>query len=228
MTHRFISVVGMLALLMVANGIAAPGPPQIPSTWSFRAECIEACSCALFCPCYWNKAPDKDLCQFNIAARVKQGHYGDTRLDGLKFWMTGDFGADFSDGETKVVQFAFEPSATHEQVDALLAILSEIYPFHWRRIVGIQRTSIEWKKENLQARAERGDGKGKIMMTFVKGNDGKTPVVINNLTYFGAKKNYGFYLARANHHAKVGADSFTFDGVTGFYIEVESSGAVDQ
>ena len=221
MIYRFILGVGVLSLF-----IAVSAQSQTP-TWSFKAEHIEACSCDLFCPCYFSPIPDKEFCKFNIAIRVKQGQYGDTKLDGLKLWMSGDFGGNFENNETNMVQFAFEPSATHEQVDGLLVILSYIYPFHWKRIVGTERTTIEWKKENDKAHAKRGDGKGEVTLTFVKGSDGKTPVVVNNLTYFGAKKNDGFNLARAKHSAKVGSSPFVFESSNGFYIEVESSGNVE-
>ena len=163
-----------------------------------------------------------------MAIRIKQGRYGDIKLDGLKLWMSGDFGDDLADGEGDVVQFAFERSATHEQVDGVLDILSTIYPVNWKRIIGVERTTIEWRKDNDKAYAKRGDGKGEIEMKFVRGSDKKTPVVINNLAYFAAKKNYGFDLARAKHNGKVGEDSFTFDNSNGFYIEVESSGVIEQ
>ena len=161
-----------------------------------------------------------------MAYKVSEGHYGETKLDGLKFWISGDLGDDFGDGETEMVQFAFEPEATQEQVDGVLAILGEIFPVKWKKVVGVERTPIEWKKENDKAYAKRGDGKGEVEITFVMGSDGKTPVIINNMTYFGAKKNNGFHLARSKHSAEVGEDSFKFDGRTGFLIEVESSGTV--
>ncbi|MFQ5797921.1 MAG: DUF1326 domain-containing protein [Bacteroidota bacterium] len=215
--RRCIFAVGVLVVVL-----AASTRTQTPS-WSFKAEDIEACSCALFCPCYWSTTPEKDFCRFNMAFRVKEGHYGETKLDGLRFWVSGDLGDDFGDGETEVAQFAFEPSATQEQVDGVLAILGDIFPVYWKKVVGVERTAIEWKNENDKAYAKRADGKGEVALTFVKGTDG-TPVVIQNMTYFGAKKNNGFHLARANHHAKVGEDSFAFDGTTGFFIELETSG----
>lgn len=220
--RRFFLTAGVLTVL-----IAVSAQSQT-TTWSFKAEDIEACSCNLFCPCYWSTTPNHGFCRFNMAYRVSEGHYGETELDGLKFWISGDLGDDFGDGETEVVQFAFEPEATQAQIDGVLAILGEIFPVRWKRVVGIEKTEIEWKKEADKAYAKRGDGKGEVALTFVLGNDGKTPVVINNMTYFGAKKNSGFHLARSKHHAKVGDDSFEFDGRTGFFIEVETSGTVKE
>jgi len=161
-----------------------------------------------------------------MAYKISEGHYGETKLDGMKFWISGDLGDDFGDGEAEIVQFAFEPEATQKQVDGVLAILGELFPVTWKQVVGVERTTIEWTKEDDKAYAKRGDGKGEVEITFVLGSDGKTPVVINNLTYFGAKKNNGFYLARSKHSATVGEDSFEFDGRTGFFIGLETSGTV--
>ena len=172
--------------------------------------------------------PDKDFCKFNIAIRIKQGRYGATKLDGMKIWLSGDFGDDLSDDEGDVVQFAFEPSSTYEQVDGALDILSTVYPITWERIIGIERTAMEWKKDSDKAYAKRSDGKGEIGLTFVKSSDKNTLTVMNNLAYFAAKKNYGFNIACAKQKAKVGEDSFAFDTSNGFYIEVESSGVIEQ
>ena len=101
--------------------------------------------------------------------------------------------------------------------------MGNIFPVRWKKVVGVERTTIEWTKRKDGAFAKRVDGKGEVSLTFVKGTDA-TPVVIQNMTYFGAKRNNGFHIARAKHNAKVGEDSFAFDGTTGFYIELESSG----
>jgi hypothetical protein len=223
--RKFIVLLGVFAAFAAASAQTKTTDAQA-TTWTFRADNIEACSCELFCPCYWSPTPDKDFCKFNMAYNVKEGHYGKTNLAGLKFWVSGDLGDNFGDGETEIAQFAFEPSATQEQMDGVLAILGEIFPVKWKKVAGVERTTIAWRKEADKAYAKRADAKGEVTLSFVKGNDGKMPVVINNLTYFGAKKNHGFNLARAKHNANVGEDSFTFDGTTGFFIDVESSGIV--
>jgi hypothetical protein len=191
-----------------------------------KAENIEACSCVLFCPCYWTTTPDHGFCRFNMAYKITEGHYGDTNLDGVKFWISGDLGDDFGDGEAEVVQFAFEPEATKAQVDGVLALLGEIFPVKWKKLAGVDRTPIEWKNAPDRAYAKRGDGKGEVELAYVLGSDGKTPVIIDNLTYFGAKGNNGFQLAHSTHSAKVGEGSFEFKHRNGFFIEVESSGTV--
>src|SRR5438552_4671917 len=84
------------------------------ANWDFNATIIEACSCPMFCQCYFNAQPadhpgccppNSDpkaaprYCRFNNAFHVNHGSYGPTKLDGSKFWVAGDLGGDFSKGE---------------------------------------------------------------------------------------------------------------------------------
>src|SRR5437764_222295 len=72
---------------------------QSGKTWSINADYIEACSCHLFCPCYFNTGPEGGMmCEFNNAVKIAEGHVGDVKVDGLKFWVSGDLGGDFSKG----------------------------------------------------------------------------------------------------------------------------------
>ena len=62
---------------------------------------IEACSCKMFCTCYFSMEPTPGgehqhggmkFCRFNNAFKINSGHYGETKLDNVKFWMAGDLG----------------------------------------------------------------------------------------------------------------------------------------
>jgi hypothetical protein len=60
-----------------------------------------------FCVCYFNAHPvahhesgkTEHYCKFNNAYKVNKGHYGSTDLAGAKFWLSGDLGGDFSQGQ---------------------------------------------------------------------------------------------------------------------------------
>src|SRR5438270_2524797 len=81
--------------------------------WSINATAIEACSCPMFCQCYFSTKPaahsehaghshgegGEHFCKFNMAYKINHGNYGATKLDGAKFWIAGDLGGDFSKGE---------------------------------------------------------------------------------------------------------------------------------
>src|SRR4051812_9723062 len=44
-------------------------------SWAIKADYIEACSCHLFCSCYFNTEPEgAHHCEFNNAIKISQGH----------------------------------------------------------------------------------------------------------------------------------------------------------
>src|SRR5437773_9931411 len=116
-TLVIIAVVGTLALGAVA--LAAQGKSAATGKgmeWAMNASIIEACSCPMFCQCYFNSQPASagsahaehegheghaggQFCRFTNAFRVNHGHYKGVKLDGIKFWAAGDLGGDFSDNE---------------------------------------------------------------------------------------------------------------------------------
>jgi hypothetical protein len=221
MRVKFILLVMLLAAFTVNSGFAQMAAKE--GSWSLKASYIEACSCELFCPCYFNTHPDKDYCKFNNVIKIEKGHYGNVKLDGMKLWMAGDLGGDFSKGELKSVYFTFEPSASQEQVDAALKVFAKIYPAKFMD-QGVDRAPIVWEKKGKTAYAKLGAGQAEVTLSVVTGNDGKSPVVIKNLTYWGAKKNNGFVMAKSKHHYKGHQLDYAFDDANGFLIELESSG----
>src|SRR5574341_56733 len=87
---------------------ASPAPPAggTSPAWNMNATIIEACSCPMFCQCYFNSEPaghaghEKEgkaghFCRFNNAFKVNKGSFGNVKLDNLKFWVAGDLGGDF-------------------------------------------------------------------------------------------------------------------------------------
>src|SRR5438105_9728684 len=78
--------------------------------WAMKADVIEACSCPMFCQCYFNAEPaahgehaahggGEHFCKFNNAYRISKGNWGATSVDGAKFGLSGDLGGDFSKGQ---------------------------------------------------------------------------------------------------------------------------------
>src|SRR5713226_8286547 len=122
---------------VVALALMIPALAQdVP--WQARLQYIEACSCELFCPCYFNdhashQGTGEHYCTFNNVFRVESGQYGETALTGLKVWLAGDLGADWATkGEAGWLVATFEPSATQAQKDGMMAILTKIYPVKWK------------------------------------------------------------------------------------------------
>src|SRR5215471_16229437 len=71
--------VSLLVLCVVVLMASTPGKPA----WQMKADYVEACSCHLFCPCYFNKHAEHPHCEFNMAVKVREGHSGNTNLAGV-------------------------------------------------------------------------------------------------------------------------------------------------
>ena len=224
-------LVGLLAIsgAVTAAGGAKPGPE-----WSFNATIIEACSCPMFCQCYFATKPaahaghhgggmEEHYCRFNMAYRVNRGSYDGVKLDGAKFWLAGDLGGDFSNGQMDWVEVTFDPTLTKPQRDGIAAILlKSVYPVKWKSINVAKDARVDWtaSKDRSEARLDNGKA-GEIVLNR---NPGMTddPVVIKNLKYFGVPRNDGFVLMPNEIEAyRVGSKQFEFKGTNGFMITID-------
>jgi hypothetical protein len=98
--------------------------------WSIKGEEISACNCSWGCPCQFNALPTSGNCRAAVAVRIDEGHFGDVRLDGLKFVGMFAWPGAIHEGHGEG-QAVIDERATPEQRDALLKILSgqETEPF---------------------------------------------------------------------------------------------------
>jgi len=213
-------------ILLIAGTLQAAGPAPKPQ-WSMNATIIEACSCPMFCQCYFNAAPaahaghgaGEHFCKFNNAFKVNKGHYGNVKLDGLKFWVAGDLGGDFSKSQMDWAVLTFDKTMTKEQRDGVAAIVGHIYPVKWNSLTTAEGTIDTWTYDKDSARATL-DG-GKSAEVKLKRHPGNTnePVVIKNLKYWGVPRNDGFVLMPNEVEAyRVGEKAFEFKGTNGFMI----------
>jgi hypothetical protein len=212
---------------------AQPGTPAQPA-WDMNATIIEACSCPMFCQCYFNAQPadhpgccpaDADpktpprYCRFNNAYRVNHGTYGTTKLDGAKFWVGGDLGGDFSKGEMTWAVLHFDPATTKEQREGIQAALGRLYPVKWGSFTIGKDYPIEWNggKERSVATLDGGKAAEVVLLK----NKGMTdePIVMKNLKYWGAPRNDGFIMMQNEVEAYRATDKpFEFKRTNGFMI----------
>src|SRR4051794_16218458 len=91
--------------------------------WRLEGEWIKNCNCAFGCPCDFNARPTNGRCQGLLGMRIERGHFGDTKLDGLSFFVIVDFPGPLHEGNG-TVQPIVDERATPKQREALFAILS--------------------------------------------------------------------------------------------------------
>src|SRR5467141_3696082 len=66
---------------------------DIPS-WHIVGDWFDNCSCAVPCPCTFAQAPDNGFCESVLFWHVREGHYGDVKLDNLSFVRVGRWEGD--------------------------------------------------------------------------------------------------------------------------------------
>jgi hypothetical protein len=228
----FLSI--MLALL--AGGCSETAQQEPPAAaeaarpaWALNATIIEACSCPMFCSCYFNTQPAghaaeghagmEHFCRFNNAYRVNSGWAGDVQLEGVKFWAAGDLGADYSQGKMDWIVVTFDPSVSGPQREAIQQALGHVYPVEWGSFQVAEDAPIEWSA--TAERAEARLGGGKIAEVILKRTPGMSqePVVIHNLKYWGVPRHNGFVLMPNEVEAyRAGDKPFEYKGTNGFMI----------
>ncbi|PYU74799.1 MAG: hypothetical protein DMG49_03955 [Acidobacteria bacterium] len=229
----------LLLLLAVAASLMYFTLPAQEKTskpdFDMTASYIEACSCDMFCPCYFNTHStnhmgehhmDEHFCRANLVLKVDKGFYKDTKLDGAKVWIATDLGSDWSTGKDSWLVVNFDPSVSKEQQAALGDILGQLYPIPWQKKAA-ETAAFSWNVDSKDgvAHAKMNNGKGEVILERVNGNDPHHEVVMRNLKYWGAQSNDGFRMWKSKHEAFEGdGHKFSYDGTNGFLITIHFSG----
>jgi len=219
-------------LLLTISARSATAQTSTEPDWSLNATIIEACSCPMFCQCYFNTKPAdhhdhggmaEHFCRANFVYKVNKGQFGKVKLDGVKFWLAADLGGDFSSGNADWAEVTFEPSATKDQRDALGLILRHIYPLKWDSFtVAPADATVDWQASKDRAEAKLDHGKGGVVVLHRNPGMTEDSVVIQNLKYFGAPRNDGLLLMPNEIEAyRVGPKAFEYSGTNGLMITID-------
>jgi hypothetical protein len=233
MTVRFRLLLGALLVvstgLLLLSGITASSSAA-GNDFAITSTYIEACSCDMFCPCYFNThsmAHGHDhFCRANLVFKVDQGHYKDVKLDGAKVWLSTDLGSDWSTGKDSWVVATFDPSDTPEQKAALGDIIAQLYPFKW----GWTKTdtaAFSWDIDTKSgvATAKRDDGKAEVVLDRWKGDNPREETVLKNVKYWNAQSNDGFRMWKSRRERYEGqGQKFDYSDSNGFLITIHYAG----
>src|SRR5262245_14843447 len=91
--------------------------------WRIAGHEVGTCNCAWGCPCQFNALPTHGRCEAVVALRIRAGHYGATRLDGLTFAAAYWWPGAIHEGNG-MSQLAIDERATADQRDAIAKITS--------------------------------------------------------------------------------------------------------
>ena len=91
--------------------------------WEIQASELVNCTCEYGCNCQFNALPDKGHCHAVAGIQIAQGHYGDTKLDGVRLAAIFKWPGPIHEGHGEVIAFVDE-SADEQQRDAVLKIMT--------------------------------------------------------------------------------------------------------
>ncbi len=91
--------------------------------WSMKGKHLKNCNCAFGCPCDFNARPTYGPCEGMVGMHIDEGHFGDVKLDGLRWAATYHWPGPLHEGNG-TIQAIVDERADERQREALLTILS--------------------------------------------------------------------------------------------------------
>jgi hypothetical protein len=91
--------------------------------WRIVGEETASCNCAWGCPCQFDSLPTYGRCEALVGLQIREGYFGDTRLDGVRFASIFSWPGPIHEGNG-TRQLILDERATQEQRDALMAMTS--------------------------------------------------------------------------------------------------------
>src|SRR6266699_6456106 len=128
---------------------------EIPN-WHIVGDWFDNCSCAVACPCTFAQVPDNGFCESVLFWHIRQGHYGEVKLDGLSFVRVGRWEGDLWAGHAKgAAGLYIDERADERQAEVLPLIfggrvggfparVAEFFA-EGRQIVGVERARIAFE-----------------------------------------------------------------------------------
>ena len=174
MSRRTLAMTGALCLTLLALVAGARTPARAAGPeWAANVTVIEACSCPMFCQCYFNTKPAGHARTRTGTARRRRstsaGPTSPTRstrattattsLDGAKFWVATDLGGDFSKGEMDWAVLYFDKSLTPAQRDAIGDVAGQLFPVKWKSFTTAEGVIDKWEFDKDGAHALLDGGK---------------------------------------------------------------------
>ncbi|MET9958347.1 DUF1326 domain-containing protein [Streptomyces sp. NPDC006326] len=91
--------------------------------WHVAGDWFDTCKCNVPCPCSFAQPPTFGECDGVLAWHIREGRYGDVRLDGLNVLMLGSFTGNLWDEHTDAYGAVFlDERADDAQREALMMI----------------------------------------------------------------------------------------------------------
>lgn len=91
--------------------------------WHLQGHVLSTCTCDSGCPCQFMSPPTEGHCRAAVAGSVTSGHFGSTRLDGIRFAGIFAWPGAIHEGGGEALA-VIDEQASGPQREAMLTILS--------------------------------------------------------------------------------------------------------
>jgi hypothetical protein len=124
--------------------------------WQITGDFVDFCRCSVPCPCTFAQPPTDGECDGIIAWHVREGNYGDVRLDGLNVVGVAHFVGNIWEPETKAQGgFIVDESADESQRQAIAAVFGgqaggwpELFGENFDQLLGMEFAPIDLEIED--------------------------------------------------------------------------------
>jgi hypothetical protein len=123
------------------------------SQWELNGGYFESCNCDAACPCIFLGPPTRGDCTLLVAWHIDQGHFGETRLNGLNTVLAVYSPGHMLQTKWKAALYVDE-RATQEQRDSLTKIFAGQAGGHFANvaacvgeILGVKAVPIDYRAE---------------------------------------------------------------------------------
>ncbi|MDQ4016507.1 MAG: DUF1326 domain-containing protein [Thermoproteota archaeon] len=91
--------------------------------WHLKADYVETCNCDYGCPCNFNGFPTYGSCRALVLFSIREGNYGDTRIDGIDVIEAESWPKAIHEGNG-TLQLYISKHATEDQRNAVINIFT--------------------------------------------------------------------------------------------------------
>jgi len=145
----------------------------LATKWNMETEYIQSCNCDYGCPCNFNGYPDKGNCEAFVGYKIRNGKFGDTKLDGVKFAAAFWWPKAIHEGNG-MARIYVDSAATDAQVKAIEGIAGgqngggvfEIFARTFSKVLPTKRAKIDWKYGEYVA-SFKVDGVGEVQSDYI-------------------------------------------------------------
>jgi hypothetical protein len=138
---------------------------ETPPKWRYSCDIITACNCDWGCPCNFDARPTPGYCEGGWAMKIKEGSYGEVKLDGLAFALVAAWPRAIHEGGGTAKLYVDE-TADGMQREALGRVVKgqaggspwPVFAKTFDRWLETAFVKFEWKFDGPNSRYKAGDG----------------------------------------------------------------------